>query len=62
MPREKEDFRDNLVRLDEHFPVKNLLTPTEVGRYLGINYRTAQKLFPFQHNYISKVMLARKLS
>lgn len=63
MPREKESFRDNLMRVKEAFPLKELLKPTEVARFLGIDVRTARKMFSFnQHGYISAVTLAREMS
>lgn len=48
MAREKELFRDNLVRLDAAFPGVELLPIVKVAAYLGKDKRTlkAQKGFP----------------
>jgi hypothetical protein len=63
MPREKECFRDNLVRLDEVFPDKEMLKINDVVSFTGLNYRTVKKIFPFgKCNVISKVVMARALS
>ena len=62
MPREKESYRDNLERLDAVFPDKELLFATDVSRFLGVDTRTARKMYPFQNNYIAKAVLARKMS
>lgn len=62
MAREKEGFRDALVRLDQAFPNKELLNKKEVKEFLGISYDFLQRLdYPFKHHYISKVALARHL-
>ena len=62
MPREKELFRDNLERLEQKFPEKELLNIKEVSTFCGINYRTAKKRFTFKNNYISKLKFASELS
>ena len=63
MPREKPAFRDNLDRLDEAFPDRELLSVTEVARYLGKSSQTVAKRFPFRRGLgISKATLARELS
>lgn len=67
MPREKECFRDNLVRLDERFPDKELLTKSDVASFLGISSRTLTRRseeygFTSRSNHVSKVKLARALS
>ena len=67
MPREKECFRDNLVRLDEKFPDKELLTKADVVEFLGISTATMTRRskdygFTSKSNYVSKVKLARALS
>lgn len=62
MSREKECYRDNLERLEEAFPDKEILCISDVVRYTGKNYRTVKKRFPFKGCEISKVVLARALS
>ena len=62
--REKETFRDNLVRLDAAFPERELLTRADVARYTGISRNRVAALFPFDKvtNRISKAVLASRLS
>ncbi len=63
MGREKEDFRDNLERLEEKFPDKEMLSAREVADYLGLDIRTVRKYFPIKpHVGITKVALARAMS
>ena len=63
MPREKPSYRDNLERLDEAFPDKELLTITDVSNFIGICRRVTKEMFSFNtYNYISKATLAREMS
>ena len=62
MAREKEDYRNNLERLCDAFPDKELLTKKDVIQFTGLNYRAVCRLYPFYKNYISKATLARHLS
>ena len=66
MAREKELFRDNLQRLDEKFPDRELLTLQDVRIFCGISDNTARKIFPFvkrgNRYFISKIKLASELS
>lgn len=62
MPREKPTFRDNLERLDQRFPNKELLSIKDVISFTGMCYRTVISRFDFQDRYISKANLARALS
>jgi hypothetical protein len=63
MPREKPSYRDNLERLNERFPNRELLNKSEVGDFLGIHRKTAAKWFSFNvHGMTSKATLARELS
>ena len=62
MPREKEAYRDNLERLCEKFPDKELLNVSEVVKFLGVSRRYVEKAYPFKGNKISKATLARILS
>lgn len=60
MAREKEDYRIILERLDKHFR-KGWVYPTEIGDYLGINYRTVMRKFDIDRNGCSIETLARKM-
>ena len=63
MPREKPSYRDNLERLDNIFPSREMLTVTDVSNFTGVCRRVAKKMFSFnQNNYISKATLAREMS
>lgn len=62
MPREKEGFRDNMERLNEFFPDRDLLSVTDLVKFTGRDRRTVTKFFPFKNNYIGKVEVARTLS
>lgn len=62
MPREKEAYRDNLERLNEAFPDKELLRIKDVAEFCGICTKHAAARFPFKDRYISKAVLARALS
>lgn len=62
MPREREGFRDNMERLNEFFPDRELLSVTDVIRFTGRDRRTVVKFFNFRNNFISKVEVARTLS
>lgn len=68
MPREKENFRDQLERIDAKFPDAETLTIEQVCTYLG-RYRAPllrDKTFPAKKlggkYIIPKVALARWLS
>ncbi|MBQ4145297.1 MAG: hypothetical protein IJD36_01595 [Clostridia bacterium] len=63
MAREKELFRDNLVRLDEAFPGQEWLGQIDVLNYTGIkDRRTIYKRFGITKAGVSKVKLASLLS
>lgn len=63
MSREKEDFRDNLERLEEKFPDKEIISAREAADFLGLDIRTVRKYFPVKpHIGITKVALARAMS
>lgn len=62
MPREKPLFRDNLQRLDEFFPTKEMLNVSEVANFLGKDRRTARKRFNFDNQrMILKTRLASEM-
>lgn len=66
--REKVDFRDNLQRINEYFPNKEMLNITDVSKFTGIDRKKIGK--DWEKNfaqigsskYISKVALARLIS
>lgn len=63
MSREKEAYRDNLKRIIEAFPNKEIITVPELSEWLGISARTVYKHFPIKKGVgISKATLARCLS
>lgn len=65
MAREKEDFRDNLCRIDAKFPEVELLNIKEASEWLGVDRRTVMKIMNgkiLPGNKISKVALARAIS
>lgn len=60
MPREKEDYRNNLERLNELYPDHEMLTLPEVQKVMGYrSHTTIRKLVPFTHQRVSKATLAR---
>lgn len=68
MPREKEDFRENLARLSERFPGREAITVSETAALLGRCTRTVltDKTIPkvkISREYIVPIVgLARWLS
>lgn len=62
MPREKESYRDNLVRLDERFPQKELIQLSECAEFLGLDKRTVKKRYGIDKKGICKVKFARLIS
>lgn len=68
MPREKQDFHDNLNRVVMVFPNKEMIPLKDVAEWLGMNQRLLQKLkgFPVkkiqQRYYVTAVGLAKWLS
>lgn len=65
MPREKESYRDNLMRLDDLFPGKELLYVSEIQRGLGIPRRQVERIVRgklIEGKWISKAALARLIS
>lgn len=62
MPIEKEAYRDNVERLKNFFPDKELLNMKEVSDFCGIDVRTVKKILNINDKYISIASLARKLS
>ena len=63
MPREKESYRDNVERIMAAFPNKEVIKPTELANWLGLDVRTVYKYFPIKKGIgISVAVLARCLS
>ncbi len=62
MPLEKAGYRENLERIKERFPTKEILRPGEVAEFLGVSKRTVYRMFTFsQIGYISVASLARQI-
>lgn len=60
MPREKEDYRANLERLNELYPDHEMLTIQETMQVMGYRSKdTARKYIPFTNRRVSKATLAR---
>ncbi len=62
MPREKEGYIEQLSDILLYFKERRLLTVTDVGQYLGIDWNTAKKRFNIDGKKgITATELARKL-
>lgn len=62
MPREKIDYRNQLERIMEAFPGKEVLSVNEVSKWLKSDQRTVARRFTFRKGYgISIVQLAREM-
>ena len=48
MAREKEAYRDNLERILEAFPGKEIITQKELARWLHMDSRTVKATFPMK--------------
>lgn len=62
MPREKADYRELLMRLDESFPGRELLTREEVATFLGVNPRTVKRRYNFPAGRVTKTLVARTVA
>ena len=62
MPKEKASYRDNLERILEAFPDKEMLTRKDAAAFLGRDVRTIDKHLVFTKMGISKASLARQIS
>lgn len=65
MARETEFYRDNLARIDERIPGKEMLTVADVARVLGLSREGAELLVAGHlaaKKWISKASLARLIS
>lgn len=61
MARESKDYRDVLESLLDYFN-KHWVYPTEIGGYLGMDYRTVMKKFGITRAGCSIESLARRMS
>lgn len=62
MPLEKPAYRDNLERIIDRFPDRELLNKKDVIAFTGRSYEYVTKRFPFKNNTISIATLAREMS
>lgn len=66
MPRERDTYRDNLERIKERYPTKEVMNVEETARFLGLERRTVKKHFAEEFSrgkgLISVATLARRLS
>ncbi len=63
MSRETEYYRDNLSRVIEAFPEKEVLTLTDIAKWWGVSSVTVtRRLGLHKGEYISKATLARKMA
>lgn len=63
MSLEKPSYRDNIERIKERYPTKEMLTISEVMKYTGLCRPTVLRMFSFKADkYISVATLAREMS
>lgn len=62
MAREKADYRDLLMRLDEAYPGRELLTREEIAAFLGVNPRTVKRRYDFPAGRVTKTAIARAVA
>ena len=69
MAREKEAYRDNLERILEAFPGREILYQKEIAQWLHMDSRTVKATFPMKGGgtrgascWISVASLARAMS
>ena len=63
MSREKASYRDNIERIKERFPDKEMLKIRDVAAFTGLHIDTVKKIFTFnEHRLISVATLAREMS
>ena len=61
MPMEHPAYRDNLERIFNAFPEKEMLNVSDVKRFTGLDRENVKKLFHFKNGYISVASLARQM-
>ena len=60
MPREHEDYRNNIEHLNRLYPDKEMLDVHEVTKVFGYkSIQTTRKHVPFVNHRVSKATLAR---
>ena len=60
MPREHEDYRNNIEQLNRLYPDKEMLTIQEATKVMGFkSIETTKKYVPFTNRRVSKAALAR---
>lgn len=63
MSREKEGFRVNLERIDKAFPDRELLSPSDIGKFEGTSPHTVRRRYSFNRfGKITKADYARQVS
>ena len=62
MPREKELYRENLARIDESFPNREILSQKDCAEFLGLDRKTVKRRYGVSRDGITKVQFARLLS
>ncbi len=64
MAREITGAREHLARIEEEFPDKELLSKSDIHRFLGIARNTLKKYYPelWKSAYTSKTDLAKILA
>ena len=55
----RDQYRDNMVRLNEVFPDRDVLNLTDISRFTGMTPRTVRRNYPFSGKYISKADFSR---
>lgn len=63
MPKERQDYRDLLERLDRAFPGREMLTRDDLAYFLGVTRQTVYNRYSFPSRVrISKTQAARAIS
>ena len=60
--KQRDTYYDNMERLNELIPEKELLDRIDVAKVLGISEKTVSRNFPLKGGKISKASLARCLT
>ena len=62
MPREKADYRELLMRLDNAFPERETLTRQDVAEWLGVSRNTVTRRYKWPAGRVTKTQVARSLA